>query len=241
MSDSVEFSVARAVNGYLPLMHELTSRIELVAAVCDGKLGLTPPYAREYAYLQFRRMCELIALGCLQLHGDLPQAQTTDAKKIWNAAKIMRLLKKVHPSSFPQSVIRERVPPNEHHIQANAKPNALTYEEFNELYAECGEVLHRGTIRSMEAAGTISAHDYRKVTTWQSKIVDLMNEHIVGRQSGASYYLVSLRTVEGYPECSAFTLNGSGDLHVANYKLTISPPVPNSGLPKASSYISQAE
>jgi hypothetical protein len=135
-----------------------------------------------YAYLQFRRMCELIALGCLQLHGNLPQVQTSDAKKIWNAEKIMRLLKKVHPVSFPQSVVRDKLDANHHRIQAQARPNALTYKGFNELYAKCGEVLHRGTIKSLEASGAISDDDYRKVTEWQSKIVDLMNEHMVGRQ-----------------------------------------------------------
>jgi len=237
MSDSMSFSVERAVKGYLPLMHELTIRIELVAAVCDGKLGLTPPYAREYAYLQFRRMCELIALGCLQLHGDLPQAQTGDAKKIWNAEKIMKLLKKFHPASFPQSVIRDKPAAKHHRIQANAKPNALTYDEFNELYAECGEVLHRGTIKSLEASGQITDDDYRRVTAWQSKIVDLMNEHIVGRQGGASYYLVSLRTLDGFPECTAFTLGSSGDMVAANYKFSVARPVPDSGLERASTYI----
>ena len=29
---------------------------DLVARACDGKLNLTPPYAREFAYLQFRRI-----------------------------------------------------------------------------------------------------------------------------------------------------------------------------------------
>ena len=67
------------VRSYLALMHELAIRIELVGAACEGHLNLTPPYAREYAYLQFRRCCELIALGCLFLHGDLPGAKTNAA------------------------------------------------------------------------------------------------------------------------------------------------------------------
>ena len=89
MARAKTFSTDDAVRWYLPLMHELAIRIELVAHACEGRLSLTPPYAREYAYLQFRRMCELIALGCLRLHGDLPQAQTESARKEWNAHKIM--------------------------------------------------------------------------------------------------------------------------------------------------------
>lgn len=56
----VDFSTEEAVQKYLPLMHELAIRIGLVQQAFDGNLNLSPPYAREYAYLQFRRMCELI-------------------------------------------------------------------------------------------------------------------------------------------------------------------------------------
>src|SRR5437764_4741153 len=120
-----QFSIDEAVRWYLLLMHELAIRLDLVSHVCEGRLNLSPPYAREYAYLQFRRMCELTALGCLQLHGDLPQAQTQSAKKEWNAERIMRLLHNSFPHSFPQSVIREKTSDG-WSIRANSKPNALT-------------------------------------------------------------------------------------------------------------------
>src|SRR5207253_764704 len=146
MTAATTFSIDDAVRWYLALMHELVIRIDLVAHACEGRLNLTPPYAREYAYLQFRRMCELMALGCLRLHGDLPETQKQSAKKEWNADKIMGLLHRSHPHSFPQSAIRAQTPQG-WTIQANSKPNALTRDDFRVLYAECGEVLHRGTIR----------------------------------------------------------------------------------------------
>ena len=58
-----KFAEKEAIRIYLRLMRELTIRIELVAYACDGNFNLTPPYAREYSYLQYRRICELIALG----------------------------------------------------------------------------------------------------------------------------------------------------------------------------------
>lgn len=215
-----KFTTDAAIQRYLPLMHELAIRIELVAHACDGNLNLTPPYAREYAYLQFRRMCELIALGCLLLHGDLPATQTQSTKKEWNAEKIMKILHKNHPHSFPQSVIREKTKEG-WRIQANSKPDALTRKEFKKLYSECGEVLHRGTIRSLEATGGITKEDYEKVIYWQKKIVDLMNEHLIGRATGNSFYIISLRTESGFPECSIFTLNDSGGMDVATRKMNI--------------------
>ena len=214
------FSTDEAVRGYLPLMHELAILVDLVAHAYEGRLNLTPPYAREYAYLQFRRMCELIALGCLQLHGDLPQTQTQSAKKEWNAEKIMRLLHRSFPHSFPQAVTRE-VTSKGWNVQANSKPNALTLAEFKSLYSECGEVLHRGTIRSLQTAAPLAESDYKKVTVWQSKIVDLMNEHMVGRANGVGFYIVSIRTTSGFPECSIFSRNSSGGMNVAIRKMEI--------------------
>lgn len=221
VNNTEQFSTDAAVQGYLPLMHELAIRIELVAQACDGKLNLAPPYAREYAYLQFRRMCELIALGCLQLHGDLPMAKTQSTQKEWNAEKIMKLLHKNHPHSFPRSATRKKTLEG-WHIEANSKPNALTKDEFKQLYCECGEVLHRGTIRTLHTSGDFGEKDYQKVLNWQSKIVDLMNEHFIGRANGTGYYIISLRTESGYPECSTFTISKPGKANVAIAKMNVS-------------------
>lgn len=186
------------------LMHELAIRSDLVAAACDGHLNLTPPYAREYAYLQFRRCCELMALGCLFLHGDLPLVKSNSAKKEWNADRIMRMLHKVHPHAFPQSVITERTTRGMN-IKANTKPEALSFDDFKTLYAECGEVLHRGTIRTVEALGSPSQEDYEKVKHWQRKLVLLMNEHIVVSANGVDLFLIGLRSLSGFPQCSILT------------------------------------
>jgi hypothetical protein len=159
-----------------------------------------------------------MALGCLFLHGDLPLAQTNSAKKEWNADKIMRMLNKAHPYAFPQSVITERTTLGMN-IRANAKPEALSFDEFKKLYAECGEVLHRGTIRTVEAFGTPSQVDYEKVISWQRKIVNLMNEHIVVSANGRDLYLIGLRSPSGFPQCSILTPDpATGTMKVRQFK-----------------------
>jgi hypothetical protein len=216
-----DFSTKDAVQKYLPLMHELAIRIDLVAQAFDGKLNLTPPYAREYAYFQFRRMCELIALGCLQLHGYLPATKSKSSQKEWNAERIMNLLHRNHPHAFPQSLTRTKTQDG-WHLQGNAKPNALTLSEFKSLYAECGHVLHRGTIRTVESARDFTQADYQKAVSWQSKIVDLMNEHLIARSSGEGMYMISLRTESGTPECSILDIVGAGELKVHTINMTVS-------------------
>jgi hypothetical protein len=214
------FTEAKAVRTYLHLMHELAIRLDLVAAACKGKLNLTPPYAREYCYLQFRRICELVALGCLQLHGDLAAAQSNAAKKEWHAERIMRLLQRNHPHAFPQSLIRTKTADG-WSLQANSKPNALTYPEFTTLYSKCGEVLHRGTIRTIESAAPIGRSDYDEVIKWTRKLVDLLNEHLVARSDAKGLYHVSLRTDSGGPACSVFTGFSQGAVKVATYDLNV--------------------
>jgi hypothetical protein len=214
------FAEETAVRGYLRLMHELAIRVDLVAQACSGALNLSPPYAREYCYLQFRRICELLALGCLQLHGDLPVARSSAATKEWNAERIMRLLQKNHPHSFPQSLTRTKTSDG-WRLEANSKPNALTLTEFNALYSKCGQVLHRGTIRTIEGEGGIGKPEYDEVIHWSRKVVDLLNEHVVARANSRGLYHISLRTEAGGPACSIFSSFSEGTVNVATYNLEV--------------------
>lgn len=214
------FDEASAVRNYLKLMHEVVVRLDLVSAACHGRLNLTPPYALEYCYLQYRRICELLALGCLQLHGDLPAAKSTAASKEWNAERIMALLHRHHPHAFPQCVTSTKMPDGWSYV-ANSKPNAMTFAEFKVLYSKCGQVLHRGTIRTIEAERGFEKSDYDQLIAWSHKIVDLLNQHFVSRSDGQGLYFVSLKAEEsgGGPACSVLTGFTQGSVTVATYNL----------------------
>ncbi len=215
------FTENAAVRSYLRLMHELAIRVELVARACTGELNLSPPYAREYCYLQFRRICELVALGCLQLHGDIPAAQSSAAKKEWNAERIMKLLQRSHPHSFPQSLTRTKTAEG-WHLEVNSIANALTFNEFKALYNKCGEILHRGTIRTIEVEEPIAKSDYDEVIHWSQKVVDLLNEHVVARANSKGLYHISLKTESGGPACSVFSGFSGGAVKIATYNLKVS-------------------
>ncbi len=216
------FDEASAVHNYLKLMHEVVVRLDLVSAACNGHLNLTPPYAFEYCYLQYRRICELLALGCLQLHGDLAVARSSAASKEWNAERIMGLLHRHHPHAFPQCVTTTKTPDGWSYV-ANSKPNALTLAEFKTLYSKCGYVLHRGTIRSIEAERPLETSDYDKLIAWSHKIVDLLNQHFVSRSDGHGLYFVSLKAEEvgGGPACSVLPGFTEDSVTVATYNLQI--------------------
>ena len=214
------FSVKDAVGSYLPLMHELASRIDLIGRICSNGHEIPFPYVQEFVYLQFRHICELIALACLQLQGDLPITSSKSTKSEWNAHKIMNLLAKHHPYCFPQCV--KRVAENfGWEIQDNFNPNALTFSEYKSLYSECGRYLQRGSIRSIQAAGPLGQTDLEKLLQRHGKIIALMNEHLIGRSKVSAFYLISLRTTSGFPVCTLFTKNAQDEMEMKSFKMSI--------------------
>jgi len=215
-----QFSVKDAACSYLPLMHELASRLDLIGRFCKRDYDIPFPYAREFIYLQLRQVCELIALGCLQLHGDLPIASLKTSKAEWNAGKIMHLLSRHHSHCFPMCV-KTNAGPDGLSITANHNPDALTFDEYNSLYHECGKFLHRGSIRAMQAASPLNESDLENLVRWHRKIIALLNEHMVGRASHISFYLISLRTEAGFPQCSVLTKSTDNGMAVEQYTMSI--------------------
>ena len=218
MSSEDDFCNEEAMKVYMQLMHELYLRLDNVWRCINGNIKLSTPFAYEYSFLQFRYMCELIALGCLHLHGDTPVAKTRNAKKEWNATKIMNMLNRYYPHSFPQSVDRKG---DEKNVTFYTKPNALTHEEFKSLYARCGDILHRGKIRTINPSQYFGSEDLTEIVKWNSKFIDLMGEHLVSRADGNGFFFVSLRTSSGYPECSMFVPNEAGGFDVSTRKMKL--------------------
>jgi len=195
------FNEQDAVKSYLKLMLEFRTRHEIVVAALDGKMPLSPPYAREYCYFQLRRLCEITALGCLSLHGNIKDVQSNSARNEWNAHKIMRLLGNKYAHFFPQSATIA-TDGKMHHLNANSVEGALTRDDFWRLYAKCGEVLHRGSIKSFENERPLTKSDYDELMEFHNSFIKLMNQHIITRSTGDSMFLISLLTPSGSPECS---------------------------------------
>jgi hypothetical protein len=144
--------------------------------------------------------------------------------KEWNAERIMSLLYRKHPHAFPQSVVSTKTPDGWSYV-ANSKPNAMTFSAFKNLYNKCGVVLHRGTIRSIEAEKPLQVSDYDQVIQWSHKIVDLLNQHFISRSDGQGLYFVSLKTDTGGPACSVLTGFSEGSVTVATYNAVVDPAV----------------
>jgi hypothetical protein len=131
----------------------------------------------EFCYVQLRKICEVFALACLTAHGNIPEVHSKLVQKTYNADQIMKQLTRIHPRFYP-------VPSTQTLDQLTRRPISvtpistgyLTKDESLTLYGECGNYLHRGSIRQLITKWEPTL-DFGKIRHWVSKIVALLNHH----------------------------------------------------------------
>jgi hypothetical protein len=166
------------LSSYCKLMEELKLRHAVVSDVVEnaknGRFVLSPAILGELCFLQLRMICELIALGCLLVHGDIPAARTNKMKKAHQADWIISRLEQLHPSFYPQ--------PSEQILNKQGKvielkpvtEPYLTKADLLKLHASCGPKLHRGSLKTVMDARSF---DLAQVASWLTKISTLLNHH----------------------------------------------------------------
>jgi hypothetical protein len=159
---------------YCNLMFEIRMRTDLVQGILGGNYGLPKLAAYEMCHLQFRLICELIALGALAAHGDIPATQSGRLVKAYQADNILNGLEQLHSNFYPRpgkqvldsnGKVKEVIPIVDGYL---TKPNLL------KLYRDCGELLHRGTMRTIRDRTT---SDFEKIQHTVSEITTLLNHH----------------------------------------------------------------
>jgi hypothetical protein len=184
-----------AANLYADLLEEAKGRIFSIDAVIGGREGIPHPVARECAYLQLRMLCEVIALGCLVAHGNLSATQAVKLQKEYAADKIIKRLDGLHPNFYPHA-IRLTVTPGHVHFD-RLEAGFLTKAEPIKLYAECGEELHRGSLkRLLNAAVRTQVTDFGDIVGWRNRIVTLLDQHHIASLDNLSHFICVLQRPE---------------------------------------------
>jgi hypothetical protein len=106
-----------------------------------------------------------------------PRCAASYYKKTYNADQIMKQLSHIHSEFYP-------VPSRQTVDQVTQRPREvtpittgfLTKDELLALYGECGNYLHRGTIRQLVGKWEPTL-DFEKIALWSYKIVTLLNHH----------------------------------------------------------------
>jgi hypothetical protein len=165
---------------YSGLLNEIRARCETIRSLPDnGTLGSVTRY--ELCFLQFRMICELIALGCLVAHGDIIETKSVRLRRAYEADWILKQLTKLHADFFP-------VPGQTIDFEAKKglrfipfDGDSLTKSDLIKLYARTGSVLHRGTIENLAPLAT--KVNFPEVISWERKISNLLNYHHIELKS----------------------------------------------------------
>jgi hypothetical protein len=174
---------------YASLMEEAKGRIEAIEqTLIQRQTVLADRLAREFCALQLRMLCELIALGCLVTHGDIPATHTSKLSRTTYADRIMAALDKLHPEFYPKPVRRTN-----HGIE-DITSGFLTKDELPKLVGVCGDTLHRGSAKNLLTPRTLPRDD---IIVWTQKIRTLLDIHWFTLSDGRPHYLCWMTGGEG--------------------------------------------
>lgn len=172
---------------YAAIMTEVKIRFECIEHVVQGKTELDHPLVCEIAYLQLRMICELVALGCLVVHGDIPATQTSKFQRAFSANAILKGLESLHPDFFPKPLTQA------HHTSRlhfePRQPDYMTKDELLTLYGEqCGNALHKGSLHGLLTAKKQPRDDrYPEIMGPAQRLVNLLEIHRMPLLSGDQF------------------------------------------------------
>jgi hypothetical protein len=165
----------QALETYRSLMWEIKFRIEAIDDVLNGKLRIRQKIAEEFCYLQLRMICEVIAIACLVVHGNLkPRPKLFESYK---ASWIISELGKLHSKFFPRALGPDGREADGMLKFVEKTGGFLTQDELEKLWERhTGTMLHRGSAKVILGKADRPV-DFKKIGAWRTKIVALLERH----------------------------------------------------------------
>jgi hypothetical protein len=170
-----EAEVDAAMMVYGGLMGEAKYRLNWIRYGLTNRTGLPMPMVREYCFLQLRMICELIALGCLVIHGDI-EATKTKKFKTYAADDILNNLERLNPTFYPIPYLLDSGSTEDRQIMVGIKEEFLKKEQLLSLYRKiCGPALHRGRLDDLLAKQ--KASDFPQISKHLVLTMNLLRRH----------------------------------------------------------------
>ena len=182
-----------AIKTYLALMEEAKSRFSVVNNTYQNEAKYPPALVSEICYLQFRLLCEIIALGCLLVHGDISHPKTL--QKAYNPTKIMKHLEKLNPHYYPQP-IKHTLKDKMHKFSAIPDTPHLSKEDLVVLWNKSGDLLHRAPLTKLSKPPKTDIHKFSDIFEWSGKLTGLLNSHWITLVENRRGMVVSLMSKE---------------------------------------------
>lgn len=134
-------------------------------------------------------ICELIALACVVVHGDLEIAQSKKMKDEDRAGAILKMLAKAHAEFYPRPGRQSRNAKTGVLAVDDIKSGYLTKDELPKLYGKCGDELHKGKVKNIGTRFD-EARSFKPIGGWCEKIVTLLNHHQISLYNSTSKVFV---------------------------------------------------
>jgi hypothetical protein len=166
-----------ALTLYVALMEEAKVRFYVIDMAISGRTGLPERGVREFCYLQLRMLCEVIALACLTANGNIKETQERDLMKSAYADRIIKRLAKLHPDFYPRPAIDTRIPGGIHLVPITDP--FLTKDDIVKLYGQCGDNLHRGSLKRLLEPQSPVPSQYGDIIEWTNKVLKLLERHYI--------------------------------------------------------------
>jgi hypothetical protein len=165
----------KILSRYATLMEEIKRRYSIIDKVLIGPFTMDPRTAEEFCLLHLRMICELIAIGCLVVNGDIKETRSGKITGLYQADAIIKALGHLHPDFYPR--------PGKEFVYSDGKVEILgvetgflTKSELVRLYHKCGEVLHIGSLKRLPVNWNRTV-DLQAIRVWCTKIITLLNHH----------------------------------------------------------------
>jgi hypothetical protein len=210
-----QFKSIKALESYCRLYFEIVGSVNLIGSMLDPLTTISDQLKIEISYLQFRKVCELISVGCLLLHGDLKLSKQSRTE--WHAGKIVKMLSNLHKDFFPVAGNIEFSTSSDGKriwkVVEKMDGQVFDIQRLQELYRRTGENLHFGTVSSIPRK-----RDFVKamsdIKNWLEIIVPLVNSQIIKRKNEKGIYFIDFKAADGKPSVSSIEINADGSARV---------------------------
>jgi len=180
------------IEKYGEMMKEIKLRVNVINALSVGTANsLYVPTTIESMGLQFRKCFELIAFGSLianqKEYGDV----YADFAKHWEAAKLIKNLRRINPDFYPCPVIETpSTQPGVILAHKKRKGDFLTEEELVEAHGRCGSLMH-----SQNPFGKTTDYQayVKKFRAWLPRMMNLLNNHEVRFVGDPGMWVIHMR------------------------------------------------
>lgn len=187
---------------YILCMLEIKERLTAVNFLLASPMPSL--FKQETCYLQFRHICEVIAIGCLAAQGDFKTQRAFTEE--YSPPRIFNALRELYPHFFPQPCdIRSEK--GQHHLSANQKAGAYGEAEVTSLWSRSGDHLHRASVKKYLSRSFGPQVLLEDIQTHYAGLIRLLESHVISITSGSQKTLFQVNLEDGSGGMEAHYLN----------------------------------